>query len=198
MINFLNNSSEKPLKILKEKYDEAISKGERMTEVLSISSYSIDKKEVNSRYVNLKIVDNSNFIFFTNYNSPKSKEFLSHNNIAAILFWPSINTQIRMKAKIKKTSAAFNKEYFKQRSKDKNALAISSYQSEDISSFEEVLRKFNKVKSQEDLTLCPEYWGGFSFQPYEFEFWVGQDFRLNKRDHYKMKQGIWKHRILQP
>lgn len=198
MIKFLNNSSEKPLKILREKYDEAISKGERMTEVLSISSYSVDKKEVNSRYVNLKIVDNNNFIFFTNYNSPKSREFLSHNNIAAILFWPTINTQIRMKAKIKKTSAAFNEEYFKQRSKDKNALAISSHQSEDISSFEEVLKKFNKVKSQEDLSLCPEYWGGFSFQPYEFEFWVGQDFRLNKRDHYKMKQGIWKHRILQP
>lgn len=42
MIKFLNNSSEKPLKILREKYDEAISKGERMTQY----SYTNLKKAI--------------------------------------------------------------------------------------------------------------------------------------------------------
>ena len=33
----------------------------------------------------------------------KHHAFNSHNQIAALVYWPSINVQIRMKAKIKKT-----------------------------------------------------------------------------------------------
>ena len=60
--------------------------------------------EVDSRYVNLKFITNDEFIFFSNYDSPKASAFNSHNQIAALLYWSSINVQIRMKAKIKKTS----------------------------------------------------------------------------------------------
>lgn len=198
MIKFINISSDEPLKILKDKYDKAFFMEQKGIEALAISSYCVATKKVNSRYVNLKIIDSDSFIFFTNYNSPKAKEFLSHDDIAAILFWPTIKTQIRMKAKIKKTKSSFNDEYFKMRSRDKNALAISSSQSNEISSYDEVLKKFNKIKSSDDLTICPSYWGGFSFQPYEYEFWEGHDFRLNKRNLYTLTNGAWKHSILQP
>ena len=41
-------------------------------------------------------------LFFFNYSSPKSKDFFeSHNQITALIYWNSINVQIRMKAKIK-------------------------------------------------------------------------------------------------
>jgi len=44
----------------------------------------------------------------------------------------------------------------------------------------------------------PEYWGGFSFIPYYFEFWVGHESRINKREVFDKTEGIWKHSFLQP
>ena len=103
MIEFNNLNQEIPYQLLKEKYDEALDAGQQGIEAISISSYNKEISEVDSRYVNLKFITNDEFIFFSNYDSPKASAFNSHNQIAALLYWPSINVQIRMKAKIKKT-----------------------------------------------------------------------------------------------
>jgi pyridoxamine 5'-phosphate oxidase len=103
-----------------------------------------------------------------------------------------------MKAQIKKTSTEYNQEYFKKRSPRKNALAISSNQSREISTYQDVINKYNKVYKNMNLLKCPEYWGGYSFTPYCFEFWEGNESRLNKRDLYELDGGIWRHSILQP
>jgi pyridoxamine 5'-phosphate oxidase len=198
MIRFKNLNDEAPFKIFKKKYDEASGAGQRSIEAISISSYSKDFNEVNSRYVNLKFVDNKEFIFFTNYSSPKSKEFKSHRQISALIYWNSINVQIRIKATIEKTSLDFNKEYFKERSFEKNALALSSEQSSPIDSFKTIKDNYNKVLLENDLSKCPKYWGGFRFVPYYFEFWEGHESRLNKRDVYQAEDNIWKHLIIQP
>ena len=148
--------------------------------------------------MNLKFIDNKEFIFFSNYNSAKSIEFRDHNQITALIYWNSTNTQIRMKALIKKKSVKYNKSYFANRSKKKNALAISSNQSNPIDSFEKVLENYNESIKFDNLKECPEYWGGYSFTPYYFEFWEGHQSRLNKRDVYELNGEDWIHRILQP
>ncbi len=198
MIKFNNINQELPYLLFKEKYDEAIDAGQKGIEAISISSFNKETNEVDSRYVNLKFISNEEFIFFSNYNSPKAAAFTSHNQIAAIVYWPNINVQIRMKAVIKKTPKDFNKEYFKRRSKEKNALAISSNQSKPIQFYEEVLEKYKKAKDNENLTICPDYWGGFSFVPYSFEFWKGHASRLNKRDAFIRNEDCWDHTTLQP
>ena len=100
MIKFNKLSQEPPFVLLKEKYAEALNQNQSNIEAISISSYKKDTGEVDSRYVNLKIINGEDFIFFSNYNSHKSKQFESNNNIAVLIFWNNINTQIRMKAKI--------------------------------------------------------------------------------------------------
>lgn len=197
MIVFKNISKLEPFKILHEKYEEAISNKQDSPEIISIASFDPKKNEVNSRYVNLKIIDNEEFIFFTNYNSTKSNEFHLHKQISALIYWKAINVQIRMKAKILKTSSEFNRRYFSTRSPEKNALAISSNQSNIIESFETVEKKYKKALLEKNLTKCPEYWGGFSFSPFEIEFWEGNRFRINKRDLYIEEEG-WKKFILEP
>ena len=198
MINFINDSVEEPYILLKKNYLDAISVKQKSVEAISIASFSKDKNEVDTRFVNLKYVDNNNFIFFTNYNSKKSVEFESHDQIAAVLYWGSINIQIRIKAKIKKTLTEYNQKYFAERSPQKNALAISSNQSEPIDSYESVVKKYNKSLESNNLKECPNYWGGYSFTPYYFEFWEGHNSRLNKRDMYKKNGNNWDHSILQP
>ena len=198
MIQFNNLKQETPYILLREQYNEALNANQKNIEAISISSYDNQFKEVSSRFVNLKFITSDEFIFFSNYNSPKASSFNSHNQIAALLYWPSINIQIRMKAKIKKTSLEYNQKYFFDRSEDKNALAISSNQSNPINSYTHVIENYNKSLKNDDLKKCPEFWGGYSFTPYYFEFWEGHESRLNKREVFEKNDDSWKHFILQP
>jgi len=198
MIEFNYLNQENPYQLLKEKYDEALNANQRGIEAITISSFNKDTNEVDSRFVNLKFINNNEFIFFSNYQSPKAAAFNSHNQVAALIYWSSINVQIRMKAYIKKTSKEFNQKYFFNRSKEKNALAISSNQSKKIDSYSEVIENFNRSLESNDLKKCPEYWGGYSFIPYYFEFWEGHESRLNKREVFEKINGVWKQSFLQP
>jgi len=198
MIQFNNLNTEIPYLLLKEKYDEALNAGQKSIEAISISSFNKEINEVDSRYVNLKFISNDEFIFFSNYDSPKAFSFNSHDQIAALLYWPSINVQIRMKAKIKRMTDEFNQNYFFNRSEEKNALAISSNQSKPINSYNQVKENYSKSLENDDLKKCPEFWGGYSFTPYCFEFWEGHESRLNKREVYEKSDDSWKHLILQP
>ena len=103
-----------------------------------------------------------------------------------------------MKAKIEKVTDKFSDEYFKTRDINKNALAISSHQSEPIDSYELVSKSFNETVLNQDLLVRPDFWGGFSFTPYYFEFWEGHESRLNKRNAYEMNNNTWEHSTLQP
>jgi|TARA_B100001540_G_C15815343_1_gene646937 pyridoxamine 5'-phosphate oxidase len=198
MTKFVDIKNIDPIILFKEKYEDAKQADQKNIEAICISSFNKTKKEVDSRFVNLKFVDGDEFIFFSNYDSPKSKAFMSHSQISACIFWESINTQIRFKAKIKRTSVKFNKKYFKKRSSEKNILAISSNQSNEIASFKDVLEKYENVKNNYNNTECPDHWGGFSFKPYEIEFWEGNEFRLNKRTLYRFQEKSWHSLILEP
>lgn len=198
MIEFNNLSEETPYLIFKDRYEKSITAKQKNVEAICIASYSSKTNETNARFVNLKFINNKEFIFFSNYSSPKSIEFTLNDQITAIFFWNEINTQIRIKANIKKTSRKFNELYFAQREKKKNALAISSNQSKKISSYNKLLKNYEKSLLEDNLSICPEHWGGFSFIPYYFEFWEGHEFRLNKRDVYEYHNEEWTHSYLQP
>ena len=197
MIQFDNINEEIPYLVFKDKYEDSLKAKQKNIEAISISSYSTSGNEVNARYVNLKLVSGREFIFFSNYKSPKSQEFNQHNQITALIYWSNTNTQIRMKAYIKQTNREFNKNYFAQRDKKKNALAISSHQSSPIASYEAMQKNYELSLMESDLTECPEYWGGYSFTPYYFEFWEGHESRLNKRETYELNNGKWIHGFLQ-
>ena len=198
MITFLNESNEKPLKILKENYEQALQLDQTMIQAISISSYCSRTQTVDSRYVNLKFINNDKFIFFTNYNSPKAKQFQEHEQISALIFWSRINLQIRFKAIIEKTSLEFNNTYFASRNSNKNALAISSNQSNPIESYEIIKDKFYATLETKKTNKCPKHWGGYAFTPYEIEFWKGNNFRLNRRDLFTKLDNTWNHCILEP
>ena len=197
MIKFNNISQEIPYLIFKEKYDESLKAGQKNIEAICIASYLPKNNEVNARYVNLKFINDKQFIFFSNYNSPKSREFNEHDQITASIYWSRTNVQIRMKAYIKKTSKDFNQNYFAKRDEKKNALAISSYQSSPIDSYEALQKNYEICLRKNNLTECPDYWGGYSFIPYYFEFWEGHNSRLNKREAYKLQNDEWIHSFLQ-
>ena len=199
MIKFLNLNSEKPYIQFKALYQKALENGQKGIEAISVSSYDKASSEVEARYVNLKYIANNEWIFFSNYHSPKANQFESHSQVSILIYWASINTQIRMKAKIYKTSIEFSNEHFQSRTKEKNALAISSNQSQIIGSFEEVAKNFKEtLEYMTPETVRPDFWGGYSFVPYYFEFWQGHENRLNKRHVFEQQHEAWEEKLLQP
>jgi len=198
MIDIQRIGTDKPHQLLKSFYEEALSSEQNNIEAILIASFSLSRNEVDARYVNLKFVIENDFIFFSNYQSPKAKQFNEHNQIAAVLYWNNINIQIRMKGKVKKLVKETNSKYFIKRSEEKNALAISSNQSKLIDSYDQVKENYNKSLKNDDLKKCPKYWGGFSFTPYYFEFWEGHESRINKREVFEKIDGAWKQSFLQP
>ena len=199
MVNILNPSLEKPYILFQSLYQKAIENGQKGVEAISVSSYNELLKEVEARYVNLKYIDNNEWIFFSNYLSPKANQFESHDQVSVLIYWASINTQIRMKAKIFKTSSEFSDEHFQGRTKEKNALAISSNQSQAVDSFDQVTKNFNEtLEIMTSETPRPDFWGGYSFTPYYFEFWQGHENRLNKRHVFKQQDNQWSEQLLQP
>ena len=198
MIQFNNLNKDMPYALFKAKYDQALNAGQKAIEAISISSYISKTNEVDSRYVNLKFIENNEFIFFSNYDSTKAKSFISHNQVAALIYWPSINVQIRIKAKIKKTDSSFSDQHFSSRNKNKNAIAISSKQSHKINSFDEVIANYKTTLESQNLFIRPDYWGGYSFTPSYFEFWYGHESRINKRVVFSKFNQKWKRYVLEP
>ena len=199
MIKFINLSNDEPYIKFQKSFLSAQEMGEKYQEAISISSYDPTQKEVNSRFVNLKYIVDQEWIFFTNYRSNKANDFLAHNQVSVLIFWQTINTQIRIKANIFKTNKDFSDNHFQNRSKEKNALSISSYQSKKIESYDEVVSNYKKtLVAMEENQERPEYWGGYSFVPSYIEFWHGMKYRLNKREAYTKIGDGWSKKILQP
>lgn len=195
-ISSINNAE--PYKVFENFLKKALDANQSSIDAMAISSFNDVTNEVESRFVNLKYINGSDLYFFTNYNSSKASDFFNHKQISALFYWDQINTQIRIKANIKKCSKSFSSQHFKNRDKTKNAIAISSNQSHKIESYEAVLENFNKTLNQEDLSKCPDYWGGYMFTPYYFEFWEGNESRINKRKVYKLIDDVWIDYFLQP
>jgi len=192
-------SKEKPYKKFLEYYEKALDNNQSMIYAINVSSYDIDSKEVESRMVNLKYIIDNEWTFFSNYQSPKALQFQKHDQISVIFYWDSIDVQIRVKAKVRKSNDNLSDEHFKSRASEKNALAISSMQSSKINSYKNVVDNYNEILAKNDqVSKRPNYWGGFSFVPYYFEFWEGHKNRINKRNVYSLEKDIWKNYYLQP
>jgi len=124
-------------------YNQALERKQKNIEAITICSFNFKNSQPECRLVNLKYIFDNHWIFFSNYNSQKSKDFKSCNKISALIFWNQINTQIRIKAKINKLSNSLSDEHYSKRSKEKNALAHISNQSNKIKSYEDIEIKYN-------------------------------------------------------
>jgi NAD(P)H-hydrate epimerase len=201
LIHFINTEKSDPYKYIQKYYYQALEANQKNIEAISISSLNKTLNEVNSRYVNLKYVKEDRWFFYTNYNSPKAFEFENHNQVSCIIFWNNINIQIRIKALIEKANDSESDNYFLNRSIKKNALAISSNQSKKISSYKKVEDNYKNTLekiNQKGLIGRPKSWGGYFLVPYYFEFWKGEENRLNQRVEYIRKKNEWKRSFLQP
>ncbi len=159
----------------------------------SAMSLATSGDSIGIRTVLLKYFDEKGFVFFTNYESKKSKQ-IQKNPQAAILFpWIALERQVKIIGKVEKISKLESLKYFSSRPKDSQIGAWASEQSSRISSRSILIEQFASMKkkfSNGDIPL-PEFWGGYRVVPQSIEFWQGRANRLHDRFIYEYKEGEW-------
>jgi|TARA_B100001063_G_C16500203_1_gene421675 pyridoxamine 5'-phosphate oxidase len=145
------------------------------------------------RIVLLKHVDQSGFVFYTNYSSRKASEIDTNPKISLHFPWHVVERQIKVCGVAEKVSQAESLRYFTSRPKGSQLAAAASPQSQVISSRSLLLNEFERLKQKfrEGEIPLPDFWGGYRVVPSEIEFWQGGQNRLHDRFRYSRSGDAW-------
>ncbi len=170
-----------PIELFQKWFKEAQDKEIRDPNAMQIATVS--KNGFPSvRTVLLKDIINRNFVFYTNYESRKSREIFETGKVALCFYWKSINRQVRVVGEIDKIPEKVSDQYFESRSLGSRIGAWASIQSQPLKNRETLLKRVEEFKNKFDESVPrPKHWGGFKIIPNEFEFWQDGDFRLHDR-----------------
>lgn len=178
-----------PVKQFESWFQQASDAGIQDANAFSLATYDLASGP-SVRTVLLKLFDAKGFVFFTNYNSQKSKQIQSNGQVAMLFPWLALNRQVKVKGRCEKISTAESLKYFATRPRGSQIGAWCSDQSEVIESRSFLEQKYREAadKFKSGAIPLPSSWGGYRIVPHSIEFWQGQENRLHDRFQYT-KQG---------
>ncbi|HMP78679.1 MAG TPA: pyridoxamine 5'-phosphate oxidase [Pirellulaceae bacterium] len=153
------------------------------------------------RTVLLKYFDNQGFVFFTNYNSRKSKQISDNPRVSLLFLWLPLHRQVEISGAVQRVSMLESVQYFARRPRDSQLGAWVSEQSAVVSSRSLLMAKFEEIRRKfaEGEVPLPSFWGGYRVVPDRFEFWQGRASRLHDRIEYvPMPNNEWQRHRLSP
>src|SRR5215468_8053206 len=147
-------------------FDEAVQSAQPDVEAMTLSTATPDGR-VAARVVLLKGCDESGFVFFTNYESRKSREMMSNPCVALTFYWHTLHRQVRIEGVVEKVTPEESEEYFQTRPRGSQIGAWASPQSEELSDRKDLERRVEEVETRfKDRPIdCPPFWGGFRVKP---------------------------------
>ena len=154
-----------------------------------------------ARTVLVKAFDENGFVFFTNYNSAKSKQLDFNVNCCLLFFWKELERQVRINGIAEQISMKESIDYFDSRPDGSKIGAWASPQSLVVAgkawlkeTFDYYTERFKHGKIPK-----PPHWGGYRVKPIRIEFWQGRPSRMHDRILYTSgTKGEWKIERLAP
>jgi len=168
-------------------------------EAMTLSTVTADTK-ISARIVLLRGLDQRGFVFFTNYESRKSRELIANPHAALTFYWSSLNRQVRIEGSVEKVTRQESEDYFQTRPRGSQLGAWASPQSEEVSGRHALDQMLVEIEQRfkDQPVPCPPFWGGFRVKPVMIEFWQGRENRLHDRILYTLRDGVWRISRLAP
>src|SRR5579859_3531066 len=92
-------------------YDDARAANAAALDAMTVATASADGVP-SARMVLLKGVDPRGFVFYTNYESPKSRDLTANPRAALVLYWPELHRQVRVAGRVERVERAESERYF--------------------------------------------------------------------------------------
>jgi pyridoxamine 5'-phosphate oxidase len=153
----------------------------------------------NSRFVDLKSIDEESLHFGTDSRSKKSVEFSSINKIAACAWWEPVGIQIRLRGTISRATLEISETAFQSRNLLAKATTRLSHQSQSLTDPEELRTRILEYARNSSGTIDrPETWWIWAIRPFELEILEFTEDRIHKRTLYEKNGEEWIYRRLNP
>ena len=134
------------------------------------------------RMVLVKKFNERGFVFFTNSESAKGSELADNPKAALVLYWKSLNRQVRVRGTVERVSERESDDYFASRPRGAQVGAWASRQSRPLESRKALEAAVARYENQyAEKVPRPTYWVGYRVVPLAIEFWADRPFRLHDR-----------------
>lgn len=153
-----------------------------------------------SRFVDLKQVDEQGFVFCTYYDSNKGQEISRNPKVSLSVWWDHIGQQVRVVGLAEQISEQAAIQFWQTRSRSAQLTTLSCEQSQPLSSQSALVEQFDKTQQTfegKEVTK-PQNWGGYRIRPVSIEFLAFAESRLHLRTRFTKKNDVWTKMLLQP
>ena len=134
----------------------------------------------------IKLFNEVGFVFFTNYNSSKSRQLEENPNCSLLFFWKEMERQVRIVGRAEKISTEETIAYFNSRPEGSKIGAWASPQSLVVAGKAWLKETFDyyRERFKHGEIPPPPHWGGYRVKPFRVEFWQGRPNRMHDRIQY--------------
>ena len=169
-------------------FDEARATQQPLPESMTLATATTGGA-VSARVVLLKAFDEHGFVFFTNYNSPKSAQLHENPRAALVFWWPPLDRQVRIEGAVCHVTEQESDDYWATRPRGSQLGAWASEQSKVLAGRGDLDERFEQLAATyKDVPIPrPPHWGGYRVIPTLLEFWQGRSDRLHDRFCYRLR-----------